>query len=124
MADESKAGYTKELVEVYEEAVPDELIQDVSTVSEIVLSGAGKYERGTLLMINSDGDFERATSAGIVTSEELCILAENIEFETDYAETFGYFCGTFNASAIILPEEEEMTTAVKAFMRKHKLFVR
>lgn len=122
MSDEAK--YTRELAESYEEYTPDDLVQGDVKAADIILSGAGEYKRGQLLMSDSDGYFIPATSGGMVTANELCILCEDVTFETDYAETFGYFEGEFNRNRIILPEGESMTVAVAGIMRRHKLYVR
>lgn len=122
----------KGLVEQYFEFVPDELV----TGSEngfgyylAVLRTQGEYKRGELLML-SDNQYVKATSAGLSTATSLVILANSVTVGEDgYAEVSVYTTGRFRGSRVILPYEEdsdsheELIAALRPVLLPYKIYL-
>ena len=100
--------YEKNLVDVEEPKIRDELVLESPKATVIKITTAGEYKRGTLLMESSTaGEYVNATAAGIASNDCL-ILADDVEFsDGEYAECAAYFAGTFKADKVILPYETE-----------------
>ena len=129
MADEATI-YHEEAVAVEGVCEPDSLVIGDCVASEIKISVAGEYKRGTLLMSNGENAFIPATSAGLGTATEICLLTRKTEVpEDNTVYTSGYFRGIFNPDAIILPYETESDThselidAIKLTLRSRSIFI-
>ena len=129
MADEL-TYYRRALHQVYETPVRDELVQDWVTRDMIELTASGEHKRGLLLMTGTEG-FIPATSAGLATAKELCILCRDTEIpEGQKAAVYAYFSGTFKGSSIILSWEAEgddheaMIEGVRETLRQHNILVK
>ena len=126
------AVITKRLVEQEFTFVPDELISGSEIgfgMYDAVLRTQGIYKRGELLML-SDNQYVKATSAGLTTTTSLVILADNVEVDEDeYAEVMVYSQGRFMGSRIILPYEtdsdshEELIAALKPILLPYKIYI-
>ena len=132
MADElvELVNYRRTLHQIYETCRPDELVQGWVTQDMIELVASGEHKRGELLMSGENG-FIPATSAGLGSAEEICILAATRDIpEGQKAAVYAYFSGTFKASSVILPYEteeddhEEQIELVRETLRQHKIFVK
>lgn len=95
----------------------------------VTLSGAGKYERGEVLLRTSDG-WGKATVSGIATALEAAILAQGIVLEDDEAAGLGvYFTGTFNMRRVKVGSKQlreydgQEQNAVIEGLRRHKIFL-
>ena len=129
MADELTT-YRRTLHQIYETVSPDELVQGWVTQDMIELVASGEHKRGELLM-TGEGGFIPATSAGLSSAKEVCILASTRDIpEGQKAAVYAYFSGTFKASSVILPYEteaddhEEQIELVRETLRQHKIFVK
>lgn len=132
MADEETTSTTyhfRSLAEILQIPAPDDLITGVFKSDTIILATAGEYKRGMLLMSSGSG-FVKATSAGIASAGELCVLSDTLEVpDGEAAPASAYFAGTFNSERIILPYEEEgddhaeLLDAIRADLRKHGIFI-
>ena len=124
MAD-TKTLYEKNLVEVEDPQVRDELIISDPYTTVIKIATAGEYKRGTLLMEGSTaGEYVNATAAG-TANKDCVILADDVEISADeYAEAAVYFAGTFKADKVILPYEQaadshdDLIAAISSNLRK------
>lgn len=129
----SEAIYRRQLLGI--EAVPphDELVQGyggMSQISDIVISQAGEYKRGLLLM-SSSNEFIPATADGMSSATELCILVDDVTVsDGEAAKTAGYFGGEFKASCIRLAYEtedddhDELLLAIAPVLRQHGIYTR
>lgn len=104
--DETVSEYKVQLVQTEDIPAPDDLIAGYDYHAEEITLTKGEYVRGELLMSSDDG-FTAATAAGIAEASEVCILCDDITVPEDLtAQTAGYFSGTFNSKAIVIPYEE------------------
>lgn len=121
--------YKVQLVQSENIPAPDDLIAgDDYHAQEIKIATSGEYTRGELLM-SSGTNFVAATAAGIA-SAEVCILCDDVTIQQDsYIETTGYFKGTFNGKAIVLPYETDsddhstLIEAVRPTLRKQSIYI-
>ena len=127
--DEGVSEYLVNLVETEDIPAPDSLVAGEYAADTIKLAVEGEYKRGTLLMTGEDG-FINATSAGISSAGEVCILCDDVEVQEDsYIMTAGYFRGTFSKNSIIIPYEEdtdnhaELIESITGILRKQGIFV-
>ncbi|MBQ7154832.1 MAG: hypothetical protein IJR85_04685 [Synergistaceae bacterium] len=122
------AEYYRKLTEITEIPAPDDLVQGGYVADIVALASPGDYKRGLVLMSGEDG-FIPATSAGIGSADEACILAENISFTEGTCSASAYFGGIINSERVILGYEtesdnhSELISAVKPVLRAHKLFL-
>ena len=129
MADESTI-YRRTLHQIYETCCPDELVQGWTTQDMITLANAGTQKRGLVLMTGTGG-FIPATSEGIGSANEVCILASTREVpEGMTATSLGYFSGTFNADSLIFSWETKsdnhsaIVEQVRGALRQHNILVK
>ena len=121
--------YKVQLVQSEDIPAPDDLVQGDDYHAEVIsLAAEGEFSRGTLLMAGEAG-FVAATAAGLASAAEFCILCDDVTVPSDsYVNTAGYFKGTFNGKAIILPYEQDsdnhdtLLEAVKPYLRKQGIF--
>ena len=128
MADDL-AYYRQTLHEVYEVPAHDDLVQGAVTRDAVELTASGSHKRGLLLMTGTEG-FVPATSAGVASAKELCILCADKDIpEGSKALTYAYFSGTFSGDSIILgyetenDEHEGLIEAIRETLRQHRIFV-
>ena len=126
---EDMAIYRRKLHQIYETVRPDELVQGWVTQDVIEVS-AGEYQRGELMM-SGEGGFVAATSEGLSSAEELCILcASNDVPEGTKWLCHGYFRGEFKASSVVLSWEtsednhEELIEGIRETLRKHGIMLK
>ena len=122
----------KNLVSQVYEFAPDELISGSELgfgMYDAVLRTQGEYNRGELLML-SENQYIKATSAGVSSADSLVILAENITVgEDEYAEVLVYSSGRFKADKVILPYEtasdshDELIAAIKNKLMQLKIYL-
>lgn len=124
---EYRAKYTQ----IMQVPAPDDLIHGWYTAAKILISGKVSLKRGALLMSSGGNVFVAATSSGIATADELCILCEDVELDAGLtAQVEGYFSGEFSGSRVLLGWETEeddhaaLVEEIKPTLRKHKLMVK
>ena len=118
------AEYVEKMYDVEEIPAPDSLIAGGRIeVSVIKLTGACEYVRGEVLMSSGDS-FVKATSGGISSAEELCIVCKDITLEDgNEAEIYAYFGGHFNGQSLVYDSSIDMADLESA-MRKHGIYIR
>ena len=123
------AEYRHKMVDIQDVPAPDALVIGEAS-RDMIHIVAGSYRRGMLLMSGDEG-FVPATSAGIASASELCILSESMEVPEGHTlATLGYFAGEFSAASVILPWEgeednhDELMAAVHETLRKHNIYVK
>ena len=118
------AEYVDKMYDVEQIPAPDSLVAGGRIeVSVIKLTGACEYVRGEVLMSSGDS-FVKATSGGISSAEELCIVCKNITLnEGDEVEMFAYFGGHFNGQSLVYDDSIDMADLESA-MRKHGIYIR
>lgn len=120
----SETTYIKKLSELEDIPAPDDLLAGSHKVFAISITGTGKMTRGTLMQSDGLNVFKKAQT-GFESAKELCILAEDIDFEdSESAVSIGYFDSELNASRIVLPEGTVIDDEVIASLRQHGLYVR
>lgn len=124
---EYRAKYTQ----IMQVPAPDDLIHGWYTAAKILITGEVDLKRGTLMMSSGGNVFVPATSGGLASAEELCILCEDVELEAGLtAQVSGYFSGEFLRSRVILTWETEeddhaaLIEAIRPELRKHRLMVK
>ncbi len=129
MADELTT-YRRTLHQIYETAAPDELVQDWVTQDVVEITASGTHKRGLLLMSSGNG-FIPATSEGLASAGELCILCSDRDIpEGKKAVSYAYFTGTFKGSSIILgwetknDDHEALIDEIRGTLRKQKILVK
>ena len=79
--------------------------------------------------MTGEGGFVPATSSGLASAAEICILCEDISFTEDTATAEAYFAGKFNPERIILPYEQDdddhyaLLDAIRSTLRKHGVYL-
>ena len=128
MADDTY--YRRTLHQIFETVSPDDLVQGWVTQDMITIAASGDLKRGTLLMTGTGG-FIPATSEGLASAKELCILSSSKDIpEGNHSVSYAYFSGTFSAECLILPYEAEgddhaaLVEAARETLRQHKIFVK
>lgn len=118
------AEYVEKLYDVEGIPAPDSLIAGGSVeVGVIKLTVAGEYVRGEVLMSSGDS-FVKATSGGISTAEELCVICHGITLsEGEETEIYAYFTGRFNGQSLVYDDTIDMADMESA-MRKHGIYIR
>ncbi len=123
--------YREKLTEIMQVPAPDDLIHGWYTAAKILLTGPAELKRGTLMMTSGGNVFAPATSAGLSSAEELCILCDDAEIpEGESGVSNGYFSGEFLGTMVILPYEteadnhSELIETIKPTLRKHRLLVK
>lgn len=121
--------YHEKLSEIVDVPPPDELVQGSYVASEIQISAAGTYKRGELMMSSGSNVFVTATSAGLASASEICILSRDITVPSgEIAYAAGFFTGTFSPDSIVLSYEQdsddhaELIGAVKEILRRRSIF--
>ena len=132
MANDLATIYHTKAVDVSEIPAGHDLVLGSYMASEIQVTDEGAHKQGELLMSSGNNEFSSATSAGLASAVEICILTRDCDVAAE-AEgvTFasGYFMGTFNPNAIVLPYETEdddhaeLIAAIKTILRRHNIFL-
>lgn len=132
MADEETTSTTyhfRSLAEILQIPAPDDLITGVFKSDIITLTASGEYKRGMLLMSSGSG-FVKATSAGLASADEVCILSDTLEVpDGEAAPVSAYFSGTFNGERVILPWEQEgddhaeLLENIRPVLRRQSIFI-
>lgn len=118
------AEYEAKIYDVEEIPGNDSLVAggNVET-GHILISTAGEYKRGEVLMSSGDS-FVKATSGGISTATELCILCQDITLEEEeMSDEWVYFAGRFNAESLVYDESID-ASELESAMRKHGIYMR
>lgn len=123
--------YREKLTEITQIPAPDDLVNGSCTAAKIIINGPADLKRGTLMMSSGANVFAAATSEGLSSAEELCILCDDAALESGYSKvSSGYFSGEFLGTRIILGWETEeddhsaLIESIKPALRKHKLMVK
>ena len=122
--------YRQNLVGITEVPAPDNLVQGTARISEVKLSAEGKYKRGELLMSSGENEFVSATSAGLASAIEICLLCRDCDVPaSSTVYTAGYFMGTFSGDSIVLSYETEandhasLIAEVAATLRRRNIYI-
>lgn len=116
--------YVKNGYEAEDIPAADDLVAGTDyDVGMIEVSGEGEYHRGELMMTGAGGQFVKATSAGLSSAQELCILCEDVGLgDGERGKFYAYFSGKFRGGGVILAEGVKLEDAVE-ILRRHKIFL-
>lgn len=98
----SNAVIKRKFYDSVEVIAADDLVQKNDVADYIFVSGPCDYKRGQVLMSSGENIFTAATSAGLSSAKELCILCEDVKNDKeDNALTYGYFAGVYSQRRMI-----------------------
>ncbi|MBQ3396225.1 MAG: hypothetical protein IJG34_11300 [Synergistaceae bacterium] len=101
----------------------DDLVQKNDVADYIHVAGPCEYKRGQVLMSSGDNIFTAATSAGLASAKELCILCEDVNNKSeDNALTYGYFSGVFSQKRLIADFDVILEGHLP--LRQHGIYIR
>ncbi len=141
MSEKEKVLSVKTLWSAEETTEPDNLGEGDGYVIKIYTPC--EFKRGLLMMSGPEGFFIPATRAGALEAEELCVLADDLGYDTtetniegeneteisEYTSAIAYFEGRLNGDAIILKYEtedddhEELLAELSEKFRKQRLHI-
>lgn len=105
---------------------PDNLLAgDFPRVARLVDITAGNYVRGTILgKITASGKYRNAISTNTDGSQTpVCVLAENVNAETEDKQAVVYFTGEFNLDSLTF-DSSFTVDAITEKLREKSIFIK